>query len=34
MSTKAKFGIALVMVALVYVFVSGGSDPVEVEVEA
>jgi hypothetical protein len=34
MSTKAKLVVALALVALVYVFASGGSEPVEVEVEA
>ncbi len=34
MSGKAKFVLALAMLTLVYVLVSSGAEPVEVEVEA
>jgi hypothetical protein len=33
MSGKAKLVVLLVLVALVYFLVSGGSDPVEVDIE-
>ena len=33
MSGKAKLVVLLVLVALVYFVVSGGSDPVEVDIE-